>query len=222
MSVQLLLFAKAPVPGQVKTRLCPPATGRQAAAIAAAALADTIDVLDTTPAVRRTIVLSGRYPAPAGWHTVNQRGTGLAQRLVHAYADTALPNTATLLLGMDTPQLTLALLATAVQALHDGADGVLGPAHDGGWWTLGLSDPAHAAALRCVPMSTPDTGRHTLAALAGQGVTVTLLPPLRDVDTAADAHAVAAQCPDSRFAAAVRAHLPTPEPAAPPTEPGPR
>ncbi|MET7395158.1 DUF2064 domain-containing protein [Dactylosporangium sp. NPDC005572] len=222
MNIQLLLFAKAPVPGRVKTRLCPPATDRQAAAIAAAALADTIDVLDASPAIRHTIVLSGQYPAPAGWHTVAQRGTGLAQRLVHAYADTALPDTAALLLGMDTPQLTPALLATAVQALHDGADAVLGPAYDGGWWTLGLHDPAHAAVLRGVPMSTADTGRHTLAALAGRGLTVTMLPALRDVDTAGDARTVATQCPDGRFAAAVRANLPTHDLATPPPGRGPR
>jgi rSAM/selenodomain-associated transferase 1 len=210
VNVQLLLLAKAPVPGRVKTRLCPPATAEQAAVIAAAAIADTVEVLDSVPAVRRTIVLSGRYPTPAGWHAVAQRGDGLAERLVHAYADTTLPDTATLLVGMDTPQLTTALLATATRALRDGADAVLGPAHDGGWWTLGLPDPAHAAALHGVPTSTPDTGRQTFAALTGRGLAVTLLPPLRDVDTAADAHAVAAQCPDSRFAAAVRENLPSP------------
>src|SRR5438876_6733686 len=61
VSVQLLLMAKAPVAGRVKTRLCPPATPVQAARVAAAALADTIGVLSATPAGRRTIVLSGRY-----------------------------------------------------------------------------------------------------------------------------------------------------------------
>jgi rSAM/selenodomain-associated transferase 1 len=208
VNVQLLLFAKAPVAGRVKTRLSPPATAAQAAAIAAAALADTIDVLAETPATRRTIVLCGRYRPPADWHTVAQRGTGLADRLVHAYADTALPGTATLLVGMDTPQLTAALLHDAVQALRDGADAVLGPAHDGGWWTLGLPQPAHACVLREVPMSTPRTGEHTLVALRRYGLRVALLPTLRDVDDVDDAYAVAAQCPDGRFAEAVRTNLP--------------
>jgi len=71
-------------------------------------------------------------------------------------------------------------------------------------------------------MSTPDTGRHTLAALTGRGLTVTLLPALRDVDTVADAYAVAAQCPDTRFAAAVRANLPRLDPAGPQPGTGPR
>ncbi len=208
MKVQLLLLAKAPVAGVVKTRLCPPATPAQAATIAAAALADTIDALSTKPWTRRMIVLDGQYPVPAGWHVIPQRGHGLAQRLAHAYADTALPDTASLLVGMDTPQLTTSLLVAAASTLDDGADAVFGPAADGGWWTLGLRDPSHAAALAEVPMSSPDTGARTLAGLRRRGLAVAMLPTLRDVDTVADAHAVAAQCPGSRFAAAVRAHLP--------------
>jgi len=208
VSPQLLLFAKAPQPGRVKTRLCPPATPEQAAFIAQAALADTIDVLSTTPATRRTVVLSGRYAVPPGWHTVAQRGHGLADRLVHAYTDTALTGTPSLLVGMDTPQLTTTLLTAAVRTLYDGADAVLGPAEDGGWWILGLRDPSHADALRAVPMSTPDTGTDTLAALRVRGLTVALLTRLRDVDTVDDAYAVAAHCPHRRFAHAVRAHLP--------------
>ncbi len=205
--VQLLLMAKAPVPGLVKTRLCPPATPVQAATIAAAALADTVDALAATPAVRHTIVLSGRWTVPPGWRTVPQRGDRLARRLVHGYADTALPGTASLLVGMDTPQVTPDLLASAVSTL-DSADAVFGPAADGGWWALGLREPAHAVALWSVPTSKPDTGERTLAALRRRGLRVALLPTLRDVDTAADALAVAARCPGGRFAAAVDAHLP--------------
>jgi glycosyltransferase A (GT-A) superfamily protein (DUF2064 family) len=211
MNVQLLLFAKAPLPGRVKTRLCPPATPEQAAAIAEAAIADTVDVLSATPAVRRTVVLCGQWSVPAGWHTATQRGDGLAERLVHAYADTALPGIPSLLVGMDTPQLTTALLTAAAQALlNDRADAVLGPTDDGGWWTLGLRDPTHAAVLHTVRMSTPDAHAGTLSALRGRGLGVTLLSRLRDVDTAADAYAVAARFPHGRFARAVRTHLPSP------------
>jgi glycosyltransferase A (GT-A) superfamily protein (DUF2064 family) len=208
MNIQLLLLAKAPQPGRVKTRLCPPATPQQAAVIAAAALADTVDVLSATPAVRRTIVLCGQWSVPAGWHTAIQRGNGLAGRLVHAYADTAVPGTPSLLVGMDTPQLTTAQLTAAARALLNGADAVLGATDDGGWWTLGLRDPTHAAVLHDVPMSTSDTHAHTLAALHRRGLSVMLLARLRDVDTAADAYAVAAGFPHGRFAGAVRTHLP--------------
>ena len=205
----MLVLAKAPRPGRVKTRLCPPCSPEQAAAVAAAALADTIDAVTATPAVRRTIVLDGRYPAPDGWRLVDQRGGGLGERLATAYADSALPGTGSLLVGMDTPQLTPDLL-TGLAAGLDGADAVLGPALDGGWWGLALRDPADADVLRAVPMSTPDTGRSTMDRLRKRGLSVTLGPPLRDVDTAVDAWEVAATLPDGRFAPAVRAHVPAP------------
>jgi glycosyltransferase A (GT-A) superfamily protein (DUF2064 family) len=206
MRRQLLLIAKAPVPGLVKTRLCPPCTPDQAARVAAAALADTIAVLTATPASRRTIVLSGRYRRPPGWHAVPQEGSGLAHRLVNAFVDTALPGTASVLVGMDTPQLTAARLDALVDGLHDG-DAVLGPAEDGGWWGLALRDPSHGTALRDVPMSTSDTAQWTVKALRERGARVGFGPVLRDVDTAADAWAVAAGCAGT-FPAAVAENVP--------------
>lgn len=210
MTAQLLVIAKAPVPGRVKTRLCPPCTPQQAAAIARAALADTLDTVSASPARRRILVVDGDHPAPPGWASVAQRGDGLGERLANAFADTALPGVPAVLVGMDTPQLTARLLASAVDAL-DTADAALGPADDGGWWILALRDPAHAAALTRVPMSTADTGALTLAALHGLGLRTARLAALRDVDTAADARAVAAGHPHGRFAEAVRAHLPVPD-----------
>ncbi len=205
MMVQLLVLAKTPVPGKVKTRLCPPCTPEQAARIAAAALADTLDAVTATPAAERVLVVDGALPAPAGWARMPQRGGLLGERLTHAFADTARPGVASLLIGMDTPQVSAELLGDAIRRLaRDGADAVLGPAEDGGWWALGLRDPAHAEVLRDVPMSTSDTGVLTRAALHGRGLRVATLPMLSDVDTAADARAVAALCPPgSRFAGAV-------------------
>ena len=77
-------------------------------------------------------------------------------------------------------------------------------AEDGGWWALGLRNPEHAQVLRDVPMSTERTGTLTRQALEGRGLRVATLPVLRDVDTIADATAVAELCaPGSRFARAV-------------------
>jgi rSAM/selenodomain-associated transferase 1 len=226
--VQLLVMAKTPVPGRVKTRLCPPATPESAARIAAAALSDTLDTVAATPAAHHTLVLADLRDSdmdsvwtpddrPAPVTVVPQRGDGLADRLANAYADTARPagpnqpNLPTLLIGMDTPQVTAELLAAATDRLTSAAgpvDAVLGMAADGGWWTLGLNDPRHAEALRGVPMSTPDTGQLTLAALERRGLRVVMLPVLRDVDTAADAWAVAAARPGGRFGRAVARLLP--------------
>lgn len=206
MTAHLLVIAKEPAPGRVKTRLCPPYTPDEAARVAAAALADTIDAVDATPAESRTLVLDGTYPVRPGWASVPQRGYGLANRLVHAFVDTGIRGVPSFLIGMDTPQISPGQLGSASVLLEAGNryDAVLGLAADGGWWGLGLRKPIHAEALRAVPMSTAETGARTLAALRHAGLRVALLPELRDVDTAADAVAVASLCPcGSRFAAVV-------------------
>ncbi|RZU53643.1 hypothetical protein EV385_5574 [Krasilnikovia cinnamomea] len=208
---QILVLAKAPVPGRVKTRLCPPCTPAQAAGIAAAALSDTLGAVTASGAGARVLVVDGRYPAPPGWTTLAQRGGPLGDRLANGFADTRALDAPAVLIGMDTPQLSAGQVDAALAPLGaaDGPDAVFGPAVDGGWWVLGLRDPGHAELLRTIPTSTPDTGGRTLAALRHHGLRVHLLPRLRDVDTAADARAVAALCPPgSRFAAAVAAEMP--------------
>ena len=185
---RILVLAKTPVPGRVKTRLCPPWTHEQAAAVAAAALNDTLETVGTG-----VLVVDGDHPAPTGWDRIAQRGDQLPSRLANAFADAgARP---AVLIGMDTPQLTRGLLADAAARLAK-VDAVLGRAEDGGWWALGLRDPAHAAMLRAIPTSRADTGARTLRALQDLGLRVGLLPVLRDVDTVGDARAVAALCPD--------------------------
>lgn len=209
--LQVLVLAKAPVPGQVKTRLCPPCTPAQAADLAAAALHDTLAVVAATPAERRVLVLSGslcdvtsRACVPTGFDVVPQRGTGLGARLAAAYADTARPGLGTVLVGMDTPQLTPDLLEVVGARLsRPGTDAVLAPALDGGWWCLAVRDPSLARVLSGVPMSTPETAQLTLAALCSAGARVLLAPPLQDVDTMADARVVAARAPATRFAGLV-------------------
>jgi rSAM/selenodomain-associated transferase 1 len=208
VSATILVLAKAPVPGQVKTRLCPPATPGEAARIAAASLLDTLDatrgrctvvalVGSLADAERRAEVRA----ALAHCRVVPQRGATFAARLVAAHADAG-GNGPVIQLGMDTPQLDEALLDEAGRALGS-CDAVLGPARDGGWWALGVHDPRHARVLAGVPMSTPDTGALTLRALHAAGLRVTLLPELSDVDTMEDAERVAAVAPGSRFATAV-------------------
>jgi glycosyltransferase A (GT-A) superfamily protein (DUF2064 family) len=193
----LLVIAKQPVPGRVKTRLVPPCTHEQAAALAEAALADTLHTVLMAPARRRVLVLDGRPGPwlPPGFDVVAQCGGPLDERLAGAFAAVRGP---ALLIGMDTPQVTPGLLTVDWQD----ADAVFGPAADGGFWALGLRVP-DPALLRGVPMSTTSTGAIQRARLAAAGLRVADLPQLRDVDTAADAVAVARQAPQSRFAARV-------------------
>jgi rSAM/selenodomain-associated transferase 1 len=206
--VHLLVVAKAPVVGRVKTRLCPPFTLEQAARLAEAALRDTLEAVAATPAVARTVVLDG---APGPWlppsfAVLPQRGDGFDERLAAAYDDGWASCPAPLLLvGMDTPQVTSSLLTGAAAALlADGTDAVLGPADDGGWWAMGLRRP-DSSLLRGVPMSSDRTGAVQSARLVEAGLRVHPLPALTDVDTVDDARAVAEQCPSSRFAAALHA-----------------
>lgn len=194
----LLVIAKQPVPGRVKTRLVPPCTYEQAAGLAEAALADTLHTVLALPARRRVLVLDGRPGPwlPPGFEVVPQRGGPLDERLAGAFAAARGP---ALLIGMDTPQVTPRLLTVDWAA----ADAYFGPAADGGFWALGLRAP-DPALLRGVPMSTPSTGAVQRARLLAAGLRVADLPELRDVDTAADAVAVARQAPRSRFAARAR------------------
>ena len=210
--VQILVIAKRPLPGRVKTRLTPPYTPEQAAGLARAALTDTLDTVAATPAVRRVVALdgpSGPY-VPAGFDVVRQRGGGLDERLAHAFTDAYATSPApAVLIGMDTPQVTPALLTGAARALRT-ADAVLGPADDGGFWLLALRRPAPELLLG-VPMSTPGTGEAQRNRLLRAGLRVATAPALRDVDTAPDAEAVAAAAPGTHFAEAM-ARLRVPEP----------
>lgn len=196
----LMVIAKDPVPGRAKTRLCPPCRPEQAAALAAAALSDTLDAVHRTAVRRRILVLDGdpgRWRR-AGLEIIRQRGALLSDRLGHAFEDVDGP---ALLVGMDTPQLTPALLEDGLAALQR-FDAVLGPAVDGGYWSVGLRR-AHRDVFRGVPMSAGDTLSHQRRRLRRLGLAVYEQRPLRDVDTIADARAVAAQAPHSRFAAAM-------------------
>lgn len=157
-------------------------------------------------AARRTVVLHGRYAPPAGWYTVAQHGEDRADRIAHAFADTALPDIATLLIGAHTPQVTPGLLGSVSAALSQ-ADAVLGPADDGGWWALALRDPYHADLLRDAPPSTADSCEETVSVLRENGLRVRFAASLRGVDTPADARYVGARCRPGAFTAAVRAHL---------------
>jgi uncharacterized protein len=210
--MRALVVAKAPVPGRVKTRLGAEVGMPAAAELAAAALLDTVaacrsafaechlaldgdlDHAAQADAVRRSL---------AGWTVHPQRGTGLGERLAHAHADAAGPGP-TVQVGMDTPQLTAADLH-AVAGAASGGDAVLGPAADGGWWVLALSDPAAAACLAGVPMSRPDTFAATRAALTAAGQTVRVVHELTDVDTIQEADRVAGSLTGGHFLRAWRA-----------------
>jgi glycosyltransferase A (GT-A) superfamily protein (DUF2064 family) len=206
---QIIVIAAAPAtatpaPGQVTTGLTPPLSPGDAAVVAAAALADTLEVAAAAPAVRRVLALDGAPGAwlPGGFEVISQRGGGPGERAAAAFADAhaALPRPM-ILIGADTPQVTRAMLADGCASLESGeADAVFGAAANGGFWLLGLRRPDRSL-LAGIPMSEPGSGRILLERLAGDGLRVALAPRLTAVSTFDAAGEVARQIPASRFAA---------------------
>ncbi|ROO87722.1 glycosyltransferase A (GT-A) superfamily protein (DUF2064 family) [Actinocorallia herbida] len=200
----LLVIAKEPRPGRVKTRLTPPYTPEQAATLAEAALSDTLSVLGTVPAGRRILVLDGRPGpwTPPDWQVATQSSGSLDMRLAAAF-DAAADGAPALLVGMDTPQIRGEdIAAPLAPAARRGADAWFGPAEDGGFWALGLADPRAAPPLLLgIPMSTCRTGAILLDRMTAAGLRVRRLPVLTDVDTARTAAAVARTAPETHFAA---------------------
>jgi rSAM/selenodomain-associated transferase 1 len=214
LPVTVLVVAKAPEPGRAKTRLAATLGDRVAAEIAAAALLDTLDAVAAVPVAARVVALTGTLDNAAGFAeirerlaaftVVEQRGDDFADRLANAHADAARAGYPVLQIGMDTPQVSAELLAECARRLLE-TTAVLGMALDGGWWLLGVHDPETAQCLRGVPMSQSDTGDLTRKALHDNGIDVTLVQPLADIDVIEDVAGVLEACdPASRFARLTR------------------
>jgi uncharacterized protein len=198
-----LVMAKAPRPGLVKTRLCPPFTPAEAAAVAEAALRDTLAAVAACGADRRIIALDGPVGTwlPSGFEVIEQCQGSFDVRLAHAWDQAGGPGVQ---IGMDTPQVTPAVLHHALDELaRPNVDSVLGEAVDGGWWIIGLRRPSPDV-FHGVPMSTSDTGARQLARLRTLGLRVSRLPQLRDLDSIDDALHHADAHPHTRTANVVR------------------
>jgi uncharacterized protein len=212
--VTLAVVAKAPVPGFAKTRLAASVGDAAAADIAAATLLDTLDAVEATPVQHRVVALTGDLHQAShgaeirsrlsGVRVVEQRGDDFSARLANAIVDAAGAEPV-LLIASDTPQVTPDLLADCARALLE-TDVVFGMAVDGGWWVLGVTEPAMAECLHIIPTSRSDTGPATLEAMRERGLRVELVAELSDVDTVDDVELVRSECkPGSRFLDAIQA-----------------
>jgi len=189
----LIVLAKAPAAGVTKTRLCPHLTPEEAAEFAAAALVDTLAVARSVPSCTLRLahppgaeeplatLLGGDLP-PA--FAVPPGDVGMA--MCHAIA-CALDHRAThvALIGSDLPSLPPAHIAQAFARLDDGADVVLGPAEDGGYYLIAATAP-HPALFSGIAWSTPAVFAQTVAKVAASGLTLATLPPWYDIDGMAD------------------------------------
>ena len=190
----LVVMAKAPVPGQVKTRLTPPFTPREAVDLYQCFLQDRIEemgrlteidlaVAYTPDDARDTFVpISGN-----GFLLFAQKGAGLGQRLNNIFVDKYKQGYgAVSIIDSDTPDLPCTIIEQSFQALmSDGADAVFGPCDDGGYYLVGMRRP-HPQLFENIPWSTGAVLEMTLARAVKLGIKTKLLPVWNDLDTFED------------------------------------
>ncbi|MGZ8385884.1 MAG: TIGR04282 family arsenosugar biosynthesis glycosyltransferase [Nitrospira sp.] len=202
----LVVFAKAPIPGQVKTRLCPPLTPDEAATLHGSFVLDTLE--RTKAAVATLKVPIDRYLAcaPSATHIffkimeerqgvklIDQVGDDLGARMNQAFQTLFSQRYRhVVLIGTDVPTLPLDHVKQALTALEN-HDLVLGPALDGGYYLIGLKRMAPKL-FTDIPWATDQVLRLTQGKAATIGLAVSLIHPWRDVDTLADLEALIEAC----------------------------
>jgi rSAM/selenodomain-associated transferase 1 len=187
------LMAKAPLEGEVKTRLVPPLTAREAAALNICFLRDMAANIDSISAASGLVVYTpaGAESAFAGvlperFSFLAQRGATLGERLCNATDDLLRQGYgAVCLINSDSPTLPRSILIRALESLAtDGDRVVLGAAEDGGYYLIGLKH-AHRNLFNEIAWSTSDVLARTRQRAAEIDLPVELLPPWYDVDDAA-------------------------------------
>ncbi|MEV8250951.1 DUF2064 domain-containing protein [Microbacterium sp. NPDC076768] len=201
----VVVMAKECIPGRVKTRMHPPLSLEDAARVAAASLADTLDAIQAA-GLPILVCAQGDIPLPHGVTSIPQVEGGLDER-IGAVLD-ACPGRV-LLIGMDTPQLRPALLRRLADEWPEDVDAWFGPASDGGFWLLGIDDlpegrlggKTRGDLVRGVPMSVAETGQRQRERLVEAWLRVSDVPALTDIDDIASLQEVAPLLPhDGRLA----------------------
>jgi rSAM/selenodomain-associated transferase 1 len=204
----VIAVAKRPMPGQTKTRLVPPLSFEEAAALYEGCLRDTLDLLRGVPDVLHAIAYlpheAHDYFAQLApdFDLLPQVGDDLGARLDHAlthYLNRGY--TRVVIMNSDGPTLPIAHVRQAVEALTGHVDIVLGPSDDGGYYLIGLRHPAPRL-LREVRMSTPHVLADTLQIAQEENLRVALLPAWYDVDDRASLERLMAEVRASNAAVA--------------------
>jgi len=195
VSSALLIFAKWPVPGAVKTRLSPPLTAEEAANLYRCMLLDTLAAARSLEGITRILCYDGgtqekhfRELAP-DVRLVRQQGEGLGERLQAAFGE-AFGNgfSSVAVIGTDTPHLATGRVVAAFSLLAGGeTDLVFGPSDDGGYYLLAMKQQ-HPELFRAIPWSSATVLEESLARAAAAGLRATLLPGDFDLDTVDELH----------------------------------
>lgn len=212
--IPVCVFAKAPVPGKVKTRLAQSLGPESAASLAAAMLRDVWATVSSVAEVTPVLAAAsdGSFPIDVPAHAYWLQETGeLGFRIEHILRRGLSKAPAVVALGADSPLLAVGHLQTALQQF-DTSDAVIGPSRDGGFYLLGLRS-CPSGLLENLPWSTPETFERTLDRLHSHGMTVSVTETLSDVDTIEDLQQLYDELPDKppQIASATRrwftAHL---------------
>lgn len=186
-------MTKAPIAGQVKTRLCPPLREREAAELHECFLLDTLENCRWLDGVRLVVAYSPDVAeayfarvAGDGWELIPQEGQTLGARMLRCLEALCAPDSATVMVGTDSPTLPLESIRSAFEVLECGdADLVLGPSTDGGYCLIGMTEP-HPRLFDGIDWSTDRVLRQTLDRAADMGLLCRLLPEWYDIDLPAD------------------------------------
>lgn len=190
----LIIFAKRPVPGRVKTRLSPPLSPEEAAELYHRMLEDVLAKGGTQAGVDKWVFYepdAGAAQFFAGlapeMSHVPQEGNDLGERMANAFRRLlALGYGMIAIIGSDLPDLPAAYVEEAFRRLESGtADAIFGPSEDGGYYLVAMGE-LHENLFRDVPWSSGEVLATSLARAKDSGLTVSLLPLWHDVDTAED------------------------------------
>lgn len=197
MKEALVIFAKAPIPGQVKTRLIGTLTAEQAMELYVCFLKDTFALMEEVQEEREYLSLILCYSPPEeleafevvdldGCLMLAQRGGDLGERLQNCFIDLAeLGFTATVIIGADSPSLPPEIIIEAFEHLEKRKPIVVGPATDGGFYLIGM-DKVHPQILEKMDWDTENTLSQLKNRAGHSKFEITLLPEWYDVDTPAD------------------------------------
>ncbi|HXG53539.1 MAG TPA: TIGR04282 family arsenosugar biosynthesis glycosyltransferase [candidate division Zixibacteria bacterium] len=196
----LVLMSKAPEPGCSKTRLVPPLSAEEAAAVAGALLRDQLENIGRFSTARLFVNFSApsspeefvRSFVPPGFSSFAQRGNGLGERMRFAFERLLRRGfERVVLIGADLPPVPLEFLERAYALLERPAiDVVLGPSTDGGYYLVGMKREVPGI-FEGIAWSRSDVLARTLERLETAGISWGLLPFWYDIDTAEDLRGLA-------------------------------
>jgi rSAM/selenodomain-associated transferase 1 len=193
----LVVMAKAPIPGLVKTRLVPPLSPAEAAELSRCLLLDQLEALKSFQGADRFLAYAPAGAAPFFQELVSseficfvQRGEDLGERMHNVFEDlTGEGYRNVVVIGSDLPVFPPRFLDEAFLKLADGKDIVLGPTRDGGYYLVGMRRPI-AEMFQGITWGGKEVFVDTAQKIARLGLGCHLLPVWFDIDTPEDLRAL--------------------------------